>query len=195
VNKGRSCTLIRRWLSIDPYDCALTPNIKSLPDEETEAVRAAYLSQERLTEQQRREFKTKTTQELREMLLRAAHGAIKQSTDAFLKNRGVTCFSEKNDDLLMWSHYGGRYPGICLEFDTQVEPFDKVKPVRYLSALPQLDVASILLKKDFDLVLELYCTKSASWCYEREWRALHNVTGTQYIYPPKALTGVKGSSG
>jgi hypothetical protein len=173
----------------DPYDCALTPNIKSPTDEETEAVRAAYLSQERLTEQQRHEFKTKTTQELREMLLRAAHGAIKQATDAFLKSRGVTCFSEKRDDLLMWSHYGGRYRGVCLEFDTQVEPFGKVKPVRYLSALPQLDIASILLNKDFDPV-ELYCTKSDSWCYEHEWRALHNVAGTQYIYPPEALTGV-----
>ena len=175
---------------IDPYDCALTPNIKSPTDEETEAVRTAYLSRERLTEQQRHEFKTKTTQELREMLLHVVYDEIKRSTDAFLKSHGVTCFSEKNDDLLMWSHYGGRYRGVCLEFDTQVKPFGKVKPVRYMSALPQLDVASILLDKDFDPVLELYCTKSASWCYEREWRALHNVAGTQYIYPPEALTGV-----
>lgn len=174
----------------DPYDCALTPNIKAPTDDETETVRAAYLSRERLTEQQRHEFKTKTTQQLREMLLRAAHGAIKQATEAFLKSRGVACFSEKNDDLLMWSHYGGRYRGVCLEFDAQVEPFGKIRPVRYLSALPQLDVANILLNKDFDAVLELYCTKSASWCYEREWRALHEVAGTQYIYPPEALTGV-----
>lgn len=174
----------------DPYDCALTPNIKSPTDEETEAVRAAYLSQERITDQARREFKTKTTQELREILLRAAHGAIKQATDAFLQNRGVTCFSEKNDDLLMWSHYGGRYRGICLEFDTKIEPFSKVKPVKYLSTLPQLDVASILLNKDFDHVVELFCTKSKPWCYENEWRALHNVAGTQYVYPVEALKGI-----
>ncbi|WP_460145651.1 DUF2971 domain-containing protein [Pseudomonas sp. S2_A02] len=143
----------------DPYDCALTPNIKSPTNEETEAVRAAYLSQERITDQARREFKTKTTQELREMLLRAAHDAIKQATDAFLKNRGVTCFSERNDDLLMWSHYGSQYRGICLEFDTRFEPFSRVKPVRYLSTLPQLDVASILLNKEFDHVAELFLYK------------------------------------
>jgi hypothetical protein len=175
----------------DPYDCALTPNIRAPTDEETEAVRALYLSQERLTEQHRHEFKTQTTQQLREMLLRAAHDAIKQSTEVFLKSRGVACFSEKNDELLMWSHYGGRYRGICLEFDTQVEPFSKIKPVTYSAALPQLDVAKILLKKGFDAVLEkLFCTKSASWSYEHEWRALHKVAGTQYIYPPEALTGV-----
>jgi len=174
----------------DPYDCALTPNIKSPTDEETEAVRAAYLAEGGSVNHALRELMTKTTQELREILLRAAHGAIKQATDGFLRSRGVTCFSEKNDDLLMWSHYGGRYRGICLEFDTKIEPFSKVKPVRYLSTLPQLDVASILLNKDFDHVAELFCTKSSPWSYEKEWRALHSVAGTQYIYPVEALKGV-----
>lgn len=174
----------------DPYDCALTPNIKTPTDEETEAVRAHYLSQERLTEQQRHEWMTQTTQECREMLLRVAHDVIKQATDAFLKTRGIACFSEKNDDLLMWSHYGGRYRGVCLEFNTQIEPFEKVKSVKYLPALPQLNVANILLNNEGDAVFDLYCTKSDSWCYEREWRALHEVAGTQYIYGPKALTGV-----
>lgn len=174
----------------DPYDCALTPNIKSPTDEETEAVRAAYLSQERITHQAWHEFKAKSTQELREILLRVAHGAIKQATDGFLRDRGVTCFSEKNDDLLLWSHYGGRYRGICLEFDTKIEPFSKVKPARYSSVLPQLDVATILLNKDFDHVTRLFCTKSRPWSYEKEWRALHSVARTQCIYPVEALKGV-----
>ena len=174
----------------DPYDCALTPNIRPPTDEEVEGVRVVYLQQKRLTESQRHEFQTQTTGELRAMLLRAALGAIKQSTDTFLATRGVTCFSEKNDDLLMWSHYGGRYRGICLEFNSESEPLGKVRQVQYVSSLPQLDVASILLGGEFDPVLELYCTKSESWRYEREWRAIHKVAGTQYIYPPKALTGV-----
>ncbi|MDR4485590.1 MAG: DUF2971 domain-containing protein [Nitrospirales bacterium] len=174
----------------DPYDCALLPNIKKPTDEETEAVRAHYLSQEQLTEQQRLEWMTQTTLEAREMLLRVAYDVIKQATDVFLKTRGVACFSEKNDDLLMWSHYGGRYKGVCLEFNTEIEPFEKIRPVRYLPTLPQLDIVNILLNNDGDAVLDLYCTKSASWSYEHEWRGLHEIAGTQYIYPPNALTGV-----
>ncbi|MGQ0687755.1 MAG: DUF2971 domain-containing protein [Limnobacter sp.] len=174
----------------DPYDCALVPNIQAPNDQETEVLRQRYLANDDLTTAQRQEFLTKSTQELREIFLRAAYGAIQQSTQEFLKCRGVTCFSEKNDDLLMWSHYGGRYKGVCLEFNTAIEPFEKVKPVRYLPDLPKVDVSSILLRNNFDSVAELYCTKSSSWSYEREWRALHSTAGTSYVYPSEALIGV-----
>ncbi len=30
---------------------------------------------------------------------------------------GVTCFAEKVDDILLWSHYGDKHKGFCLEFD------------------------------------------------------------------------------
>lgn len=34
----------------------------------------------------------------------------------FLENSYTTCFSEKNDDFLLWSHYSSKHSGICLEF-------------------------------------------------------------------------------
>jgi hypothetical protein len=174
----------------DPYDCALTPNIQPPKDEEVERLRAHYLRRNDLNERQRHEFQTYPTEELGAMLLRNAQIAIEQSINAFLASSGVTCFSERNDDLLMWSHYGGRYRGLCLEFNTEIDPFGKVRQVRYMPSLPQLNVASILLRTEFDPVRDLYCTKSDSWCYEREWRAFHEVAATQYTYPPEALTGV-----
>jgi Protein of unknown function (DUF2971) len=174
----------------DPYDCALTPNIQPPKDEEVERLRADYLRRNGLNERQKREFEACSTEELRAKLLRGARGGIKELIDSFLTNRGVTCFSERNDDLLMWSHYGGRYRGVCLEFNTAIDPFRRVRQVRYVSSLPQLDVASILSRGEFDPVQELYCTKSDSWRYEREWRAFHDVAGTQYVYPPEALTAV-----
>ncbi|RON34672.1 hypothetical protein BK661_10145 [Pseudomonas frederiksbergensis] len=174
----------------DPYDCALRPNIVTPNDDVVEAVRAAYLAQERLTTGHPHEFLTKTTQELREMLLRAADSETRKYTDAFLHSRGVTCFTEKNDDLLMWSHYGGTYKGVCLEFDTSTAPFEKISPVRYSQSLPDLHVSEILLGHNLEQVWQLFCTKSESWSYEREWRAFHEVAGTQYIYPSEALTGV-----
>lgn len=174
----------------DPYDCALTPHIKVPSDAEVEAIRHYYLSQERLTSVQRHELETTSIESLRAMFLRSAHSVIKDASDNFLNSCGVTCFSEVNDDLLMWSHYGGCYKGICLEFDVRVEPFDRVTQVRYLPKLPEIDVTHLLVRNDFNPVVELFCTKSNSWAYEREWRALHKVAGTSYVYRPEALTGV-----
>ena len=175
----------------DPYDCALTPHVKALSDAEVESIRRYYLTQVPLSPGQRSEFEAASVEGLRMMFFHSAHSVIKDARDEFLNKRGVTCFSEVNDDLLMWSHYGGRYKGVCLEFDTQVEPFDRIKPVSYLPKLPEIDVASLLLEADdLNQVFELFCTKSKSWAYEREWRALHQVAGTNYIYRADALTGV-----
>ncbi len=41
---------------------------------------------------------------------------IQRLSDKFLKNSYVTCFSEANDDFLMWSHYASKHSGVCLEF-------------------------------------------------------------------------------
>ena len=175
----------------DPYDCALTPNFKDLNDEAVEELRGLYLKSKNLTAAARRELTASSIEKLKDNFTRAAISALTSNIDNFLKNRGVACFSEKNDDLLMWSHYGGKYRGICLEFNTQLPPFEKVKQVQYVETLPQLDVAEILLEAGtFDHIRDLYCTKSKSWSYESEWRAIHQVAGTEYIYPTQALTAV-----
>ena len=174
----------------DPYDCAITPHIIEPADSELVEVRDAYLKQHDLPPRARREFEQFSMIELRGALTRAARAAFQQIVGEFLSKRGLACFSELNDDLLMWSHYGGKYKGFCLEFDTSFEPLLKVNSVRYLPALPQLSLAAILLDRDFHPVLELFCTKSEAWRYEHEWRAMHHVAGTEFCYPAAALTGI-----
>ena len=174
----------------DPYDCALTLNIKTPSDNDVEAIRKIYLRKDELPAAVRAQFYTFGIIELREVLLRAARDAIVAARKEFLEARGVACFSERNDDLLMWSHYGGRYKGFCLEFSTTSEPFTKIKQVRYLPILPAVDVATILIDPDFDPVQELFCTKAKAWAYEEEWRAIHNIAGTEFGYPSETLTGI-----
>jgi len=41
---------------------------------------------------------------------------LKRITSKFLENSFATCFSESNDNFLMWSHYASSHSGICLEF-------------------------------------------------------------------------------
>ncbi len=178
----------------DPYDCALMPDIKVPSDEDIEAYRRQCLQKPTLNERQRHEFETFSRERLREILLRHGHSTIREWVDRFRATRGVTCFSECNDNLLMWAHYGGKYKGMCLEFSTVVESFSeisKIKKVRYVQSLPVLDVARLLKRDpDLDMVAELVCTKSMGWSYEREWRAIHSTVGTEYVYPAEALTGV-----
>lgn len=174
----------------DPYDCALTPGFVVPTEEDIEAIRAHYLSKPDLPASVREELSRFSYRQLTHYFLRAGFAVIDGAVAGFLKQKGVSCFSEQNDNLLMWSHYGGRYRGLCLEFDTNGEAFQKLQPVRYVERPPPLSLRNMLLDGDFDAVAELFCTKAAAWAYEREWRAIHAVAGTEYVYPASALTGV-----
>lgn len=174
----------------DPYDCAVFPNIRPPSNEEVEQIRRAYLEDPSTLSKARAEFLAASTDTLRQTLLRAGRSALEHAVGEFLQRRGVTCFSERHDDLLMWSHYGGRYKGFCLEFSTALPPFDKIKKVTYRKDLPTVDLAPFLVADNYAQVLELFCTKSEAWAYEVEWRGIHAQAGTCYTYPTDSLTGV-----
>jgi Protein of unknown function (DUF2971) len=174
----------------DPYDCAIAPNIESPDDTEVERVRTYLLTDKRTGPSVPARLASMPASELREILVKLARVALRQNIDSFLALRGVACFSEQNDNLLMWSHYGGRYRGFCLEFKTSDPAFEKARQVRYSELLPTARVSNILVAKNFDLVADLFATKAAPWAYEKEWRALHEKVGTEYCYKPNSLTGV-----
>jgi len=174
----------------DPYDCAFLPNIRTPTEEEVEAIRAAYLNDTTIPPALHDQFERTPTDQLCELLLRAARSALETSVQKFLSQRGVTCFSEHCDDLLMWSHYGGRYKGFCLEFDPAKANFGELKKVVYSSELPLFDLHPLLLNDNYDQVLSMFTTKAKAWQYEAEWRAVHSKAGTLYGYPSECLTGV-----
>jgi hypothetical protein len=173
----------------DPYDCALTPTLLPPTEAETEELRKIYLDDANLPPQARAEFESLDTAELSALLFRSARAGFADTIEDFAKQRGVACFSERNDDLLMWSHYGGHYKGLCLEFSTNSETFKKIHQVKYVTEQPTIGV-DVALRGDFDAIKELFCTKSSAWCYEKEWRAIHKVAGTEFCYPADSLTGV-----
>lgn len=174
----------------DPYDCPFLPNILPPTDEQVEEIKAAYLRNPETPPSARIQFETSSIEELRQILLRAGRSALNHSVEEFITKRGVTCFSEHCDDLLMWSHYGGRYQGFCLEFDTSKTPFEKIMKVTYSPNLPSIDLHPLLGSNNYDQVLTLFSTKAEAWRYEAEWRAVHAEAGTLYCYPAESLTGV-----
>jgi hypothetical protein len=173
----------------DPYDCAITPIIPPPSDDDVEIIRREFLKRNDIPRSTRQEFETFQTDKLRESLMKGVRGAMEDVTQKFLKTNGVTCFAECNNDLLMWSHYGGHYKGLCLEFSTKFDPFAKVHKVEYVKTPPVVDVLHVMLNGK-TVVWELFCTKSDVWSYEKEWRAMHAEVDKEYGYPSEALIGV-----
>lgn len=75
-------------------------------------------------------------------------------------NNKIACFSERNDSILMWSHYGDSLRGGCLCFDTSkdVALFGKAQKVQYTDL------------RSYQSNFNLYFTKASDWSYEQEWR-------------------------
>ena len=174
----------------DPYDCALTPRIKSPSDADIARLRQHYGSDSRVPEATREKFKTMPDEKLRELILRTGLNSRQEGITEFLSGSGVSCFSEVNDSLLMWSHYANSGRGLCLEFRTDKSPFEKLHQVRYAEQMPEVDVVPILCGDSRAEIIDLYRTKAADWSYEKEWRCIHTKAGTAFGYESEALTGV-----
>lgn len=175
----------------DPYDCALVPNLIHPTDIETEQIRAALLSEHGENKSIVDELQTFNTQKLRESFIKGAKEAFQEAKSEFLNKRGVTCFSETNNNLLMWSHYANKSQGFCLEFDTNYPPFEKIEKVDYKDTIPTIEMSSVLLHRNYDeFFIKLYITKSTDWAYEQEWRGIHKVRDTAFTYESRCLTGV-----
>lgn len=106
------------------------------------------------------------------------------------ENIRICSFSERNDSLLMWSHYANQHQGICVEYDflddNEFRAF--LQPVFYddkLFKLKTMDHVTGLSQLIGSLV------KSKDWEYENEWRLtlLQTVTKKEKIQSsnPKAI--------
>ncbi|MCA4157718.1 DUF2971 domain-containing protein [Priestia megaterium] len=97
----------------------------------------------------------------------------------------ISCFSEKNDSMLMWSHYTNNHKGFCLEYNfiksdnILFNPVisETLHPVIYRDEL--FDIAKYieterLVGEEYLMYIIAYAAmiKSTEWSYEREWRLI-----------------------
>lgn len=175
----------------DPFDCAITATVADPSPDQLELVKQHYLSDPSLSQPLRRQLESLPPNELLQLLVSGANKFVTDARETFLNTKGVTCFSERNDDLLMWAHYGGQYKGFCLAFKTDKDPFTKLRQVRYVDTIPRIDIVDFIVNSNHDKLLDdLYCTKSSTWKYEKEWRALHSDAGTLFGYEADALRAI-----
>ena len=97
----------------------------------------------------------------------------------------ISCFSCKNDSILMWSHYADSHQGVCFEFEENRNFFQKVHYSKKRVNISLSDAISRVLAFDFvnekisykdkkfsKTMLKPLYTKSKEWSYEREVRCV-----------------------
>ena len=89
----------------------------------------------------------------------------------------VACFSEKNDDVLMWSHYAGKHTGFCIGFTRDPGNIlgKHARKVQYYEYFPEI----IWIFKKFKDSFHRECmrtTKAHFWEHEAEWRLINDGT-------------------
>jgi hypothetical protein len=177
----------------DPFECHVVRPSANDDDQLIQIFRDRYSKLPDIPESVRRQILEMDAKSFSEMIKRSAVDSVALAKKEFIANRGVICFSERNENLLMWSHYSSGGCGVCLEFRTSSEIFGKAFKVRYGERPPQIDaldvMKSTLIDRDPKWIVDMYCTKPDDWDYEQEWRVIHQKLGT-FFYPKECLKAV-----
>jgi hypothetical protein len=99
---------------------------------------------------------------------------------------GVVCFSEPDNDLLMWSYYAHGHAGVCLRFHARAL-IELASPGPPVQVAYEADYPRISFYRDsrFRRTWGQFATKSLVWQHEQEWRIvrLHGARSKQSFDP------------
>ncbi len=177
----------------DPYDCAVRPPVRHASDHEWTLVYTCMRSS--LAKVSPVEFdqaywtNCRPNDRFKDMIFSNWGRYVGERQDEFLNNSGVACFSEEDSNLLMWSHYGSKHTGFCIQFDTTYEPFGNALKVRYSQDIPSASPADLYLALDY-LGKVMVGTKAKCWEYESEWRILDTKGDKAFDLDPRCIAGV-----
>lgn len=119
----------------------------------------------------------------------------------------IKCFSETNDNTLMWSHYADQHKGFCVEYDlseleADADVINHIFPIFYSTTrYLDTDIAEMvreLKELNYDIennnfpsyspyledMTALFLHKSKAWEYEKEWRIVYTNLQIQEIDDP-----------
>lgn len=96
---------------------------------------------------------------------------------------GITCFTSKDDNILMWSHYGNKHSGYCLGFDVDTSLNNAHNFIEYNDNMMKGKFISISYASNDEMVerprlryggatnvQNMLSCKSSEWAYEQEIR-------------------------
>ncbi|MBH0311917.1 DUF2971 domain-containing protein [Alcaligenes faecalis] len=113
--------------------------------------------------------------------------------------QGIACFADRNDSILMWSHYTSDHKGICIEYNYQdiIEYIDMRKssseglsllPVRYSNEITQYNLDDLENPKK---LASFIFSKSDIWSYENEWRLIETINREKKDIPGTKVNFIK----
>ena len=114
----------------------------------------------------------------------------KKVIESLNKNIGLYCLTKKNNNILMFSHYGYDHKGYCLEFDaSDTTPIlSGALEVSYKEKYPHVYFFKTPNDEQRRLI---FLTKFTDWGYEEEWRIIDHQTGPGLKrYPKELLKGI-----
>lgn len=80
----------------------------------------------------------------------------------------VYCLCPEVDSVLMWSHYGKKHSGVCLEFSLRNVVFCGAQPCEYLDEFPR----TLIYARDAAANLQMLLAKARAREYEHEYRLI-----------------------
>jgi hypothetical protein len=135
--------------------------------------------------ERRKDLKNLAAYPVTEMEQKLQEGWIKS-----LSESSIACFSEVEDDPLMWAHYADSHKGVCLVFEEIAGPQTNwfALPVTYQKSRPRLNLTSF---NNPEMAMQAICLKSDHWSYEREKRMVEWGKAPGYRnFPASQLKGI-----
>jgi Protein of unknown function (DUF2971) len=187
----------------DPFDCQMPLSFDSSSGDQQAYIRKLFREMNPdMDEQEAQSRAANADQATFEM-------AYSRVLQRYSERTGILCFSESNDDILMWSHYAVKHSGVCLGFSFniderlflgfptfKVEYADKVPDVGFFEIVRDMESADLERKRNSQrkFVKTIFLTKSIHWSYEKEWRTVatnpSRASKGLHDYPPSLLTDV-----
>lgn len=152
----------------DPFDCNLTIDTNNT-QMEIEEYLTELTTKKKLSDHQVKTCRDKMLDP--EKRFELTNKSIKEVKESF----GISCFSKKFDNLVMWAHYSDKHNGVVIKFDIleDADFFMTPFPIKYKTDYPTFNY----LRNKAPLGQFLLETKSIDWQYEYELRIMKRGPG------------------
>lgn len=102
---------------------------------------------------------------------------------------GVACFTESENDDIMWAHYADSHKGVCIEYDNTKYPFNCCEKVKYVQDVFTVVITNLNDLNDINKMTDMILRKNIIWEYEKEWRLIQNA-GDKLTYNNDAIKSI-----
>ncbi len=145
----------------DPFDCNINLIDFEPNDEQIKMVINDKVQGNRKTRREEIKKNKRNTYRIRNQF-------SEQSNEIF-QNSGICCFSEVNDNILLWAHYADNHKGICLKFNNGISEIATMTgKVQYKDNYERAS----FFNQEGDAIYHLIFTKAKDWIYEKEIRSV-----------------------